>query len=141
MHLVKDPGTYRFAPHTGEVLLRVGARDVPGLFVEAASALAELQAGASLPKLLDRSDVVELEAPDVEALLVAWLDELIYLGDVHGHVYTRFDLERCTTSSLRAVVFGGVPGELRTQVKAATFHRLRVDASGPRCSAELVLDV
>ena len=141
MHLVRDPEPTRFAPHTGEVVLRVGAPDLRGLFVEAASALAELQAGDALPTMLDRSDVIQLETPDVDALLVSWLDELIFLGDVHHCVYTRFELEHCTPTSLRAFVFGGSPESLRTQVKAATFHRLRVETSGPRCSAELVLDV
>src|SRR3712207_8914507 len=40
---------------------------------------------------------VVVHAPDREALLAAWLNELIYLSEVHKRVYSGFELDRKST--------------------------------------------
>ncbi|HEX8795791.1 MAG TPA: archease [Polyangiaceae bacterium] len=127
--------------HVGEVQLRLGAASLPGVFEEAARALAELMCaeggepeGEPVP--------VRIGAPDREALLAAWIDELVFLSETHKRVWVEARIERLTDRELVAVVRGFEPAALRTQVKAATLHGLTIrETDDGRCEATVVLDV
>lgn len=136
-----QPSRHVFEEHVGEVQLRIEAPDLPGLFVEAGRALAELVTGARRWSAPESRERVEVRATDREALLVSWIDELIYLIEVTGRVYTEFSFERLTDGELVAEVRGAVPATLRVAVKAATYHRLRIEARPEGYAATVVLDV
>jgi SHS2 domain-containing protein len=82
-----------------------------------------------------------LEAADAAALLVDFLNELIYRADAEGLVLDAFELERCDERGLRgrargSRTAGAVP------VKAATFHGLVVTRSADGAlEARVVLDI
>jgi len=126
--------------HGGEVRLRLRAPSLPALFDEAARAVAELMCdgGGSLGEPVP----VDVRAPDREALLAAWIDELLFLSETRKRVWTQTRVERVTDTELHAVVRGIEPVALRTQIKAATLHDLRVLERRPgEFEATLVLDV
>ncbi len=126
--------------HTADAALLVWGADLPALFVNAARGLAWLQADpASVTPTV--AVPVELTADDVETLLVAWLGELLYLGERDGVVFTDFDLAEVSPTHLRGTAYGGPPGERRRPVKAVTFSRLAV-RPGPRgLETPIVFDV
>lgn len=133
--------SHRFEAHTGEVRLVLSAPDLPALFSQAASGLAELMAeDAQAIPLVDRMEL-EVEGRDLEALLVNWLDELIYRTEIEGRVYPRVEWMEVEEGHLRARVSGGPPKAFKTSVKAATFHGLTVRNAGGRFEAAVVLDV
>jgi SHS2 domain-containing protein len=88
---------------------------------------------------------VAARGPSVEALLVNWLNECLYVHDLEGFVV-------CDVSPLQ-IMATGVHGVLRgepvdparhplgTVVKAATFHGLEVVETTGRVSARVVLDI
>ena len=79
---------------------------------------------------------------DREALLAAWVDELVFLSEMHKRVWTHVRVERAEDTEAHAVVRGKRPSRLQTQVKAATFHDLSiVDRASGGLEATLVLDV
>ena len=133
--------SHTFEEHIGEVRLRLQAESLPGLFEEAARALVELMcteraepAGEPVP--------VRILAPDREALLAAWIDELVFLSETRKRVWSEARVERFTDAELLATVRGFEPAALRTQVKAATMHGLRiVETHSGRYEATVVLDV
>jgi len=132
--------SHALLPHTGEVQIRIEASSVPELFVEAARALAELIAvPAREPPGPWRH--VELEARDHEALLVAWLDELIARTELDDLVYCEAQVIELTDRRLRGRIRGMAIGAPRTAVKAATFHQLRIEDDGGTVHATVTLDV
>ena len=133
--------THRFEEHTSEVQVRVQAPDLAGLFREAGVALAELMAPGTTCPGTGESERVELQARDREALLVEWIDELIYRVDMSGKVYADLEVESIGNDSLRARVRGCTPAEFKTAVKAATFHQLAVQESAEGFTASLIVDV
>ena len=136
-----EAGAHRFEEHTGEVAVELRAPDLAGLYRQAALALAELMApGAACDESAD-SEAVRVVARDAAALLVEWIDELIYRVDLSGKVYPWVELESATETSLHGRVRGCVPEEFKTQVKAATFHDLKVRRTEDGYAARLVLDV
>ena len=85
------------------------------------------------------------EAGDREALLVAWLNELLYLYEAHGFVAADCAVRVDTEYALSAVVRGEDADPDRHvpigHVKAATYHLLRVAPGARGWEAEVVVDV
>ncbi|MBS1117791.1 MAG: hypothetical protein H6Q90_19 [Deltaproteobacteria bacterium] len=126
--------------HTGEVELLIDGATVNDVFVEAARALADL-IGTPAGGLPGEWRAVTIHARDREALLVAWLDELIARTEIDRLRYADVSIDELTPQRLRARVRGTPIGESRTAVKAATLHRIRVDSGPDGASATVVLDV
>lgn len=128
--------------HTADLALHVQAPDLPGLFSAAARGMASLVATAT-QATLTRGATIALEAVDGEALLVDWLNELLYLGG-HGEeqvVYLAFRFETLTETALLATALGAVVTERRNSVKAATFHDLAIRACEGGLETTLVFDM
>lgn len=132
---------HQFEEHIGEIRLQLGADSLPRLFEEAARALAELMC-AERARPMGESLPVRVGAPDREALLVAWIDELLFLSETHKRVWDQANVEHLTDTDLLATVRGFEPAALRTQVKAATMHDLRIrETRAGGYEATVVLDV
>jgi SHS2 domain-containing protein len=130
-----------FEEHTGEVQLHAVAPTLAQLFVETGLALAELMAEETSSASSEATEIVDLQAPDREALLVEWLNELIFRAETQQKVYRELKIISLSDQTLRAEI-GGTPLErLRTAVKAATFHRLNISPEAGGYSATVVLDV
>jgi SHS2 domain-containing protein len=125
------------------VRLRVEGASLADLLAEAGRALAELLAGPGAlgAPLSGPAEEVEVRAPDAPALLVDWLNELVFLSETRKRVYTRFEMEEVSEVSIRARVRGMEPEALRTPVKAATLHEARVETRAEGLCATVVLDV
>jgi SHS2 domain-containing protein len=132
---------YSFEEHTGEVQLRVVAPSLPQLFAEAGLALADLMAEQRSNSSRESTKSVAVYAPDREALLVEWLNELIFRAETEHKIYDDIHITHLSDNQLRAEIRGAFPERLRTSVKAATYHRLKIEPEGDGYSATVVLDV
>lgn len=130
--------TYTWREHTAEVELHVDAGSEADVFREALDAfgrLVEREPGGE-----PASHDVELQAPDQGALLVAWLEELIYLADTASFVPDRVASLDLRSGRLEARIEGR-RADVDPLVKAATYHGLRFAHDGGRWRARVVLDV
>ena len=118
--------------HTADVGIIAYGADMNEAFANAARALFSL-----ITELDDVEEVVhrdiELTAPDQESLLVEWLNELIYLFDAENIIFKRFDVTQLSQTHLKARSYGhkvdSAKHKLKTGVKAATYHMLKIDKS------------
>jgi SHS2 domain-containing protein len=87
---------------------------------------------------------IDVEALDQEALLVAWLNELLYLSDVDLAIFRRFEISSISEGRLRAMVYGEKIDtsrhHLKTPVKAATYHLLKIERENG-CRVQVILDI
>ena len=135
-----DDARHTFVEHTSEVELRLDAPTLAALFVEAGRALAELMLGEPAgPETV--TDQVTVTAPDRAALLAAWIDELIFRAETRKAVFTTFEVARVDEREIVAAIKGVAEPVIKTAVKAATFHDLRVVEEDGRWLASVVLDV
>lgn len=132
---------YRFVEHTGEVELHVEADTLASLFEEAAHGLADLLADDAGGPPSGPEERVTLTGTDPEHLLVDWLNELVYRGEVDKRVYGDVRIERLGEHELEAKIRGREPRSPRTAVKAATWHALRIRPVEHGFEATVVLDV
>ena len=127
---------YEWRSHTAEVELHVRAPSEEQVFHATISALAEVFGSATGDSQVHE---VELEAADRGGLLVAWVEELLFLAETERFVPEDADIVACNTK-LRATVRGRT-GDPSPLVKAATYHALEFATSGDVWHARLVLDV
>ncbi len=126
--------------HTADIAIRVWGHSLGELFANAAYGMA--------CQLADVEDVeltterrLELQAEDVEMLLVEWLSELLYLGEREDVVFVAFDVSEVTPQELHAVARGGPIVEHQAHIKAVTFSELDVRRIDDRYETIIVFDV
>jgi SHS2 domain-containing protein len=126
--------------HTSEVELRLEAPTLEDLFAEAGRALAELFGQVEQGDLGEAQTVV-VRANDLAALLVEWLNELIYRAEVSRQVPTEFRIDHLSARELSASIRGPATQLQHTPVKAATMHGVKISEEPNGFSASVILDV
>ncbi len=140
-----NPGKFEFEEigHTSEVGIRVRGEDLAELFANAARATMTLIA----PDVDEVEPVttreIELEAMDLEVLLVDWLSELLYLHETEHELYSQFEVRQISPSHVRAEARGGPAKghELRKHIKAVTFNDLSIVETDSGWRGTVIFDV
>jgi SHS2 domain-containing protein len=91
---------------------------------------------------------LELEAPDLEILLVDWLNEAIVWFEIDGLVLSDAEIQLDEADSGWRLS-GSVQGEsydterhtLKTLIKAVTYHRLSIECRPEGWRAKFLLDL
>jgi SHS2 domain-containing protein len=130
---------FREIDHTADWALEVWAPTLEALFVEAARGMYAL-AGA-VPGAACETRPIALTAGDAEALLVTWLQELLYFTESEGLVFDEFRLGHLSPQRLEAEVAGAPAVHLDKVIKAVTYHNLAIRESEAGLRVTLVFDV
>jgi SHS2 domain-containing protein len=135
---------YETFEHTADLGLRVRAPDLDGLFAEAARALfATVVEDLDTVEPRQRLDV-KLEGDDREYLLFDWLRELLYRFDAGHLLLCRFQV-KVGPAGLEASGWGEPLDRSRHalshEVKAITYHGLRVEQEPGGWLAEVIVDI
>jgi SHS2 domain-containing protein len=135
---------HEFFEHTADIGIRVRAADLETLFVEAATALFEAIVEDLDAVRPQRTVAVRVNGTDREYLLFDWLKELLYRFDAERLLFSRFTV-KITPDGLEATAHGEELDrerhELGHEVKAITYHGLRVEQSDGEWLAEVIVDI
>lgn len=139
---------YRFLEDiaTGDAAFEAEGRTLEELFREAAIATFEVMVDTKgvEPKITME---VELKHEAVDGLLFDWLSELVYLKDAEAVLFCKFDvsIKKNDAYELKAKASGENINQrkhnLRSDVKAVTYHMFEVKKTGENWSARVVLDI
>jgi SHS2 domain-containing protein len=135
---------YETFDHTADLGLRIRAPDLDTLFAEAARALFAVIV-EDLEAVQPRQPVqVELAGEEREFLLFDWLRELLYQFDSQHLLFSRFQAH-VGEEGLHATAWGELldPGRhaLLHEVKAITYHGLKVELDDKGWLAEVIVDI
>jgi SHS2 domain-containing protein len=135
---------YEIFPHTADVGLRVMAPDLNALFAEAGEGLFSLIV-SNLRDVQPRKCVeFDIEGHDLAYLLADWLNELLFTFESQRLLFAKFETE-VGPSGLKAAAYGETVDESRHildhEVKAVTYHGLRVERMHDDWIAEVILDI
>jgi SHS2 domain-containing protein len=126
--------------HTADLALKVHGHNLEEVFANTAYAMFSLMADLDgLEPTISRE--ISLESLDYEALLVDWLNELLYLHEVEEEIYSRFEIEALSPTELSAIVWGSKIKASKLTVKAATFHDLEISETEDGYLVTVVFDV
>ena len=134
---------FEILDHTADVGIIAYGADIKQAFANAARGLFSLIIKLDeIQEVLHRD--IRVSANDQESLLVEWLNELIYLFDVDNIIFKRFDITQLNNTQLKARSYGervdSSRHKLKTGVKAATYHMLKVDKDGG-CKVQVLFDI
>ena len=137
---MSNQATFVEVEHTADWAIRVCGATLPELFVNAAIGMYSLVTDPSSVTLtIERA--IEVKGVDAEALIVNWLNELIYHTEMDGDVFGEFRIESFEPTHLRATVRAGRGLELKKQIKAVTFHNLQIVPTSSGYEVTIVFDV
>jgi tRNA nucleotidyltransferase (CCA-adding enzyme) len=116
-----------------------------------AAAFAQAALGA-FALIVDPTQVEAREAREVraqaeapEALLVAWIDECLYVHDIEGFVVREIEMSICSDTLAHGVLRGESLDRARHQVgtvvKGATYHTVAVEVRDGRHEVRVIVDV
>ncbi|MCS7190838.1 MAG: archease [Fimbriimonadales bacterium] len=142
-------GKFRIIEHTADKGLEAEAESLPELFETAARGLFHLMID---PDAYPPTETVAIEiaAPDVEMLMVKWLNELVYQFEVHHRLFSQFSEVQVEESEGRWRLHAQAhyrpiePQQLEwsgAPVKSVTYHGLRLDHGSQGWRLRFFVDV
>ncbi len=138
---------YEFLDHTGDIAAALKGESLEELFCAAANAFSDSLTAIDLiePK---RPEEVDVDAPELDLLMVDFLSELLYRFDTRGWL-TRFaevevsekDGGWTLAGTLRGETLDPARHQIKVLIKAVTYHALRVSQTGAGWVATVVFDI
>jgi SHS2 domain-containing protein len=130
---------YTEVEHTADYSILVRDRELPGLFRQAVHAVHQL-CGLQVDESESVQRTIVLHAPDMEDLLVAWLEELLFDIETARQAWVPLEIQ-LTGFDLDARVDCFQIKNMSREIKAVTYHQLEVRRTGEIWEAAIVFDV
>ncbi|MHA2202607.1 MAG: archease [Candidatus Hodarchaeales archaeon] len=136
--------SYEYFEHQADIGIRGKGTTLAEAFEQAALAMFEIMV-ETRELQVNKPQSVEVEGNDLNELLIAWLSELLFLKDVEGKMFSRFEIESINKNKLAANVYGEPidPSrhKLKLEVKAATYTQLIIEKKDDNWIAQCLVDV
>ncbi len=135
---------FEILDHTADIGLRAYGATLSELFINSALGLESiaLDSNGLQPS---HSYALSATAEDTEALLVNWLNEIVYFIDGKRVAFARFDITEITDRLVTAQGWGEprdpIRHPARLVVKAATYHQLALTQTAQGWTAEVFFDI
>ena len=141
--MIKKP-FYEVIDHTADVGIHVFGDDLKDLFQNAAMAL--------MDQLVETEDLVarqerhlKISGNDLPDLMVNWLSEILYQWAEAEILVQSVQIESITQNNLSSHLwvdpFSPERHVLKSEIKAITYHQVRVFKTASRWEAEVIFDV
>lgn len=135
---------YEHFDHSGDVGVRAWGDSLDMALSDLALGMYALVAAPGSVEDHEEEHVL-VERDTLEDTIVAWLNELIYLMDAHGFMGCVVDVNEATEnrieSSISGEEFDPDRHEGGLEIKAATYHGLRVERVDDRLEIEVIFDL
>ena len=143
---------FEVLPHTADIKIRVYGKTLEELFCNAVigmfQSIGPKISGCTVANErvvcndLPEKHKVEVESPDVEALLVDFLSEALYLSDVYNEAYLYADIHEISETNICATLHGvKVQGFEVVEMKAVTYHEMEVKKIDGVWQTNIVFDI
>jgi SHS2 domain-containing protein len=135
---------FRFISHTADLGVIIFGKTLPELFQNAAESFFSI--------VTELEDIREneirhfsLNAPNLEELLVAWLNEFLFLFETEMLLFRRFEIKDLTENNLKATAWGEkyIEGRhpIKRVIKAVTFHQLQIREKNGHWQTQIIFDL
>lgn len=136
---------YKLIEHTADVGIKAFGESLSECFANAAKGMFDIITDKSAVGSAGQYDIT-LTAPDIEQLLVDWLSELLFIHSAENLVFGSFSVTvNEKAHSLHAEVFGEPYNNQKhgygAEVKAVTYHMLKIEKSPVGYVAQVIFDI
>ncbi len=137
---------FEFIEHTADLGLRVKGKTSEDLFQNYAAVLFHTLTDYQPKKIINRK--ITLQAQSLAELLVDWLNELLSIFFADGFLPKEYSLTisddrggKVLQAEIEGEEFDFENNQLKREIKAATYHDLKVEENDEGYVAEVIFDV
>jgi len=142
-----DIPSYEYLPHPADVRFSAYGASLEEVFEQAAYAMFHVIIDTTTLNP-ERSVDIKLESEGLENLLYDYLSELLYLFEVEDIIFGNFKVASIEKTNSNYILYGQASGEnidqerhsFETEVKAVTYHQLKVTKEKGGYSAHVIVD-
>jgi len=135
---------YRTFDHTADLGLEIYGRDEEDLFSNAAFALFDTMTDIESIAFGEKR-TVRAEGSDREDLLVNFMRELLSLFNIEGFLVRRFAVyeldEHSLSGEAEGEIFDSEKHGINTEIKAVTYHQVRIAPTSDGLTGRVICDV
>ena len=138
---------FEITDHTADIGLIAYGKNKEQVFINTAKGMFEIIAGEKRNLKENYYDKIKLEADNLEGLLFAWLNELLYIGETRLVILKKFQIKELSDFQIKAEVEGmkiNPPSvRMKREIKAVTYHRLEIkkDKESGLWRAQVIFDI
>jgi len=138
---------FEIIEHTADIGIRARGVTLMELFENSARGMFSLITKEAVkPQPEIRKEIhIDKSSDKFEEILVAWLSELLYIFNKEKVFFNSFKISNLNNKGLKADVSGFNAGprqeSLRKEIKAVTFHNLRIEEAVDGFSCVIIFDV
>ena len=143
---MKHSRDFEFLEHVADLRFMAYGKSLNDCFQNSAKAMFS---AISDMKSIDEKDMkrIALKAEDLEVLLHDFLSELLFLFETEGLLFKKFhvSIDRNKEYRLRAELYGEKfdpkKHEIKTEIKAITYHEMLIERRNKEWVAEVLCDI
>ena len=137
---------YEIIEHTADVGVKANGNTLKELFENAAKGMFDIIGGRThLKREIKKKIEIKKEVDAVEELLVAWLSELLYIFNKEEILFNTFRVVQLDNSGISGEAEGEkidlAKNPLQTEIKAVTFHDLKIEENTRGFHCSIIFDV
>lgn len=138
---------FEILEHTADIGIAAYGKNKKEVFINAAKGMFEIIAGENRNFKENFYDKIKLEAESLEDLLIAWLNELLYISETKLAILSKFKIKELSDYQIKAEVGGtkiNPPSiKIKKEIKAVTYHRLEIKKDGESglWRAQVIFDI
>ncbi len=135
--------SYEYFETTADIGIIAYGKNLNELFENAAKAVFNLMCNLEKVSPKEKKEIV-VEEEEIDLLLVAWLSSLLAYKDIYNMMFSKFRVEIKNKYRLVGEAYGEEASEsheLRTEVKAVTYHNLEIKKKDDLWVARFIVDV
>lgn len=125
--------------HTADWELHIWGQSLSHLLIQAVTGMNAL-AGVNLDNKRRVKWSLSMRFADPEELLVSFLSEVLFLGEMEGLGFDAFEFS-IENDQMHAQLFGAPIISMNKEIKAVTYHNLKIENSPRGLEAHIVFDV
>lgn len=148
--------THQLLSHTADIRMKVEADSLPELFVSAIEVINSILKAQSVKRKAQNKIIVEIRALDVTALLIDFMNEVLYQSQINREIYTEvkflefseialkadFVAPKADSVMLKAEIYGQKVEEFDEDIKAVTYYKAQITQNKKKnFEAVIVFDV
>jgi len=130
---------YKILEHPSDVRVQASGDSKEELFLNAMKGMNEVLKSAPIKKTVNQRIVVN--SFDLNALLVDFLSEVLYLSHVNKEIYTDVKFSRFSDKELAGELFGNKVESFGEDIKAVTYHDLKIEKKDGLYEATILFDI
>lgn len=132
---------YKILEHPADVRVQAFGNTKEELFLDAMLGMNAILKPQIKSQKLKVKNKIKIKSVDFNALLVDFLSEVLYLIQTNKEIYTDVKFNKFSDKELEGELFGNKVSEFGEDIKAVTYHRLKIEQKNGLFEATVLFDI